>query len=231
MGGKSTTSKTSLSWTIGSHSHDGMIYAIAISGDGKTLGSGSADHTIRVWRCEPRSKLEKFKRTLLGHSDTVLSVALTQDGATLVSGSIDKTVRIWNLMGWAAPLVLTGHAAPVNCVAIHPGEQFAASGSADSTIRFWGLSTGQHLQTLEGHHDGVSHLVFSPDGTLLVSSSKDGTVKFWQVFSEGNGGVNPKHLWTLPGNGPIALSSNGNVLICSGDRGELCVWSKAPIRG
>lgn len=212
-------------------SHDGMIYAIAISGDGKTLGSGSADHTIRVWRCEPGSKLEKFKRTLLGHSDTVLSVALTQDGATLVSGSIDKTVRIWNLTGWAAPLVLAGHSAPVNCVAIHPGEQFAASGSGDSTIRFWGLPTGQHLQTLEGHHDGISHLVFSADGSMLVSSSKDGTVKFWQVFSEGNGSLDPKHLWTLPGNGPIALSSNGNVLICSGDRGELRVWSKAPIRG
>jgi WD40 repeat protein len=211
------------------HSHDGIIYAIAISSDGKTLASGSADHTIRVWRFEIGCKLEKLKRTLLGHSDTVLSAALTKDGKTLVSGSSDQTVRIWDLTSWKAPLILTGHSAPINSVAIHPDEQIGASGSTDSTIRFWDLRTGKHLHTLEGHQGAVSHIVFRSDGRTLVSSSKDGTIKFWQIFSNDNETLEPKHLCTLPGKGPIALSSNGNVLICSGDRGVLQVWCKAPI--
>lgn len=207
------------------HSHDGIIYAIAISADGKTLASGSADKTIRIWRCDTRPNFEKLKRTLLGHTDAVLSVALTKNGNVLISGSIDRTVRIWDLTSWKAPLILTGHSAPINSVAIHPDEQIVATGSADSTVRLWDLHTGKHLHTL-GQQSAVTSVIFSSDGRTLISSNKDGTIRFWQMSSDRHRQLDFKHLWSLPGKGPIALSPDGKTLLSSGDKGQLYVWRK-----
>jgi WD40 repeat protein len=61
-------------------------------GDGKTLASGSQDHTIKLWDVNTG----KAGATLKGHTWSVTSVAFSPDGKTLASGSADKTVRIWN---------------------------------------------------------------------------------------------------------------------------------------
>ena len=47
--------------------HNGWVYGISISLDGKTLASGSRDNTIKLWNPETGEEL----RTLLGHGDLV----------------------------------------------------------------------------------------------------------------------------------------------------------------
>ena len=64
-----------------------------ISPDGKTLASGSADKTIKLWDVATG----KERATLKGHTDWVNSVAFSPDGKTLASGSGDKTVKLWEV--------------------------------------------------------------------------------------------------------------------------------------
>lgn len=72
--------------------HSSSVYAVAFSPDGKTLVSGSADNTLKLWDVAER----KLLATLEGHSSWVHAVAFSPDGKTLVSGSADNTIIQWD---------------------------------------------------------------------------------------------------------------------------------------
>ena len=55
---------------------------MALSGDGKTLVSGSGDKTVKVWDVGTGQERATFK----GHTAQVTSVALSGDGQTLATG-------------------------------------------------------------------------------------------------------------------------------------------------
>ena len=70
-----------------------MLYSIVFSPDGKTIASGSADETIRLWD----AVTGQHQATFTGHNGIVASLAFSPDGQTLASGSFDGTIRLWEL--------------------------------------------------------------------------------------------------------------------------------------
>ena len=65
---------------------------MAWSADGRTLATGSHDHTVRLWDAETGRELH----TLTGHQYLVASVTWSPDGRMLASGSYDGTIRLWD---------------------------------------------------------------------------------------------------------------------------------------
>lgn len=74
--------------------HSDVVNSIAISPDGQTLWSGSADTTIKMWHLSTGELVQ----TLIGHSGSVNSVDLSAEGKFLASGSTDKTIKIWQVV-------------------------------------------------------------------------------------------------------------------------------------
>ena len=74
--------------------HTGPVDSVAFSPDGKTLATGSADGTVRLWDVATH---RPDRRALTGHTGPVTSVAFSPDGKTLASGSADGTVRLWDV--------------------------------------------------------------------------------------------------------------------------------------
>ena len=98
--------------------HTEEVYSVAFSPDGKTLASGDADSTVRLWDVAAH---QPIAAPLTGHTDAVDSVAFSPDGKTLASGSIDGTVRLWDVAtGRQIGTLPTGHTGLVSSVAFSP---------------------------------------------------------------------------------------------------------------
>jgi len=158
--------------------HSGSIRAVAISPDGKTVASGSADKIISIWNLDSG----KLIQTLTGHANWVRSVAISPDGQTLVSCSADKTIKIWNLSSGKLIQTLTGHGNGVSSVAISPDGKTIISGSDDGKLKLWELNSGNLIYTLTGHTGYVLSVSISPNGKTIASGCGE-IVKLWDLSS------------------------------------------------
>lgn len=71
----------------------GFIMSVAFSPDGRTLVTGSAGNTVKLWD----AKTGELRQTLTGHSGSVISIAFSPDSKTLASASLDKTIKLWQV--------------------------------------------------------------------------------------------------------------------------------------
>jgi WD40 repeat protein len=69
------------------------IFDVKFGSDGKTLASGSADKTIKLWDV----RTGKETATLKGHTDFVYTVAFSPDEEMLASGGVDRTIILWDV--------------------------------------------------------------------------------------------------------------------------------------
>lgn len=73
--------------------HEGGIWSIDFSSDGKTFVTASADKTLKIWDAATL----KEEATLKGHTTHVYSVAFSPNGSQLLSSGEDATIRVWDV--------------------------------------------------------------------------------------------------------------------------------------
>ena len=81
------------------------VLSVAWSPDGRSLASGSADNTIRLWDVASAKETARLE----GHTGSVRSVAWSPDGRSLASGSADNTIRLWDVASAKETARLEGH--------------------------------------------------------------------------------------------------------------------------
>jgi WD40 repeat protein len=159
--------------------HSQTIWSLAFSPDGKSLITGSADHSAKLWELPAG----KEKATLKGHKGDVRAVAFSPDGKTVATGSYDTSIKLWDTATGKELGEFKGHRDQIRCLAFSGDGKFLASGSADRSAKVWDLASGKEKPTRIGHAGVVNCLMFSPDSSLLLTGGDDSIVQLWNVAS------------------------------------------------
>jgi WD40 repeat protein len=191
--------------------HGGPVHGVAITHDGTTVVSASADQTVRVW--DATNGQQRFQ--LNGHQGAVYAVTLTSDAVLALSAGADNTLRLWDILGGRQLKQLPAGDATVYSITIDPqGKTFAAAG-ADRKIRVYDLGTGDLQRTIEGHADYIHGLAFNPAGNRLLSYGYAGHLKVWNpadgapVYATKVGEVGNAAAWSPDGTRVVLANGDG----------------------
>jgi len=183
--------------------HTDSITSIALSKNGRSLFSSSADKTVRKWNTEDGTCLLKLE----GHQGWVWDFLVIPSTFTLFSCGMDGKLIKWNTMAGRALKEIDAHSDSI-CrlcfTSTRPsrGQKSASSGSAssngsssssstsksltllsaswDGTIRQWDIDTGDLLQTMQGHTAKIKAMQVILD-RVLITASEDQTVRIWDI--------------------------------------------------
>jgi WD40 repeat protein len=110
--------------------HQGTLYTVAFSPDGKLVATGSEDNTARVFEAGTGREVAR-----LAHQDNVVAVAFSPDGRLVATRSADHTARAFEAgTGREVARLVLGE--PVRDVGFVSGGRFlrAASGTTNLLI-------------------------------------------------------------------------------------------------
>lgn len=152
-----------------------------------------------------------------GHASGVSAVCVSPRGGVLVTGSASGT-HVRSAGTGAAALELARGATVCALAYASDGSALAGgTGAPENAVLVWDTANWELRHTLGGHSGGVLIVRFLATPSRLASCGADWSVRLWDVVSGACSRVVP----FSKGFGPIALSPNGDLLMCGGD--DKCV--------
>lgn len=166
------------------HGHTDEVWALALSGDGRYLASGSKDRRIGIWDTTKnewvkgfgghkdvvsvRESLSRQPRAIL--IDLLQSLAFRKGTQQLYSGSFDRTIKVFDLgvMGYVETLF--GHQDAVQAIDALRAESAVSVGGRDRTARFWKIVEETQLVFRGGGRSKVRELL---EGGALQETDED----------------------------------------------------------
>jgi WD40 repeat protein len=137
--------------------HTGSVLCLAWTPDGKTLISGSYDHSIRTWNTSNWKQIAVFN----GHTWGVYGIAISPNGRILASASSDETARLWNLEN-NQPINSPLNTDTVTAVSFSADGKLLVTGCFNLNVYTWDVSAILKQAGLD------DLLLDKPDESLLV---------------------------------------------------------------
>ena len=155
--------------------HDGSIWVIKESPDGKFIVTGEEEGFITLFSFEQTTKSIQPILCFPAHTSDITDITWSSDSTILATSSFDKQVKVWDIQ--KQKLIQTfEHQAPVVAISFNPVDKnHLLTCSLDLTAIVWNLETN----TKEMKFCFPSHPVacaFSPDGKTIAIGSLNGLV-------------------------------------------------------
>src|SRR5262249_54212222 len=158
--------------------HTAGVNAVAFDSDGKTIVSGGADRSIRVW--DASTGKERLK--VADGRQEIGCVAIVPGSGVILAGQ-GVTVRALDPVSGRELYKLSGHNDAGRSIAVSADGRRAATGGDDRTVRVWDLLTLREIRRFTTHKAGVTGVALSADGKLALSGSRDQTLRLWEATS------------------------------------------------
>lgn len=151
--------------------HGAIVTCLVYSADGRSIISGGADGTIRVWDVAGTREI----RRLDAHEGSVSSLALSQNGRILASGGSDATIRLWETGKWTSETKLEGHTDSVTSL-FFTGFDLGLVSFGDATVRVWPLAGGKPVRQI-GVGGDAGPLASVHGGEIVAVGTGDNKVR------------------------------------------------------
>ncbi|MBI3928021.1 MAG: caspase family protein [Armatimonadetes bacterium] len=154
-----------------------IVYAVAVTPDGKQAAAAHANWTVSVWDLSSR----KQAMTLQGHSTAIYALDIDPAGRYMISGSRTGALGLWDLAQGKLVRTLEGLEASITAVDASPaGDLVAGCDWYYGQLVVWNLSTGARVSSYKldnaRSREGFTSLAFSSDGRNLAVGQPDGAV-------------------------------------------------------
>jgi len=164
-------------------SHDGQVWAVRFSPDGKTIASGGWDHPewsgkIKFWNLDGTPRI--FSPVVSVKTDFFRSLEFSRDGQMIVCSGDTGKVQLIKVSDGTVLTTIKAHDDWARGVSISPNDQRVASVGNDGTVKLWNVN-GSLIKQFTGHDASANSVAFSSDGKTLITASSDSTVKMWRV--------------------------------------------------
>jgi WD40 repeat protein len=128
------------------------VFSLALSRDGRTLASGSYDHTVKLWDVKTGKEIRTFAdKKMDGVTEQVRAISLSSDGKLLASSEVGFT---------------------------QSGSDFRY---VYRHAKVWDVKTGSLIRTIDEPKFELSGIAFSPDNRFLAGAGPEGIIKLWNV--------------------------------------------------
>lgn len=163
---------------------DQALYAVAWSGDGKTLLVAGESGEVLGWSEASQHMTLRYQ----GHAKAVRAVAWSPQGGLVASAGEDSTVQVWHAATQRLALVFNGHQRAVETLAWSPTGKFLASSGRDHRLLVWNATSGTPALAVKAEQVWYNSLAWHPKGRYLAvacASLEDGELdhaaEVWDV--------------------------------------------------
>lgn len=159
-------------WLHSTKAHQQPITVLEVEG-GKAV-TGSADHTLKVFRVEDAACLF----TLHGHYGPITTLFIDKlSPMTAASGSQDGAVCLWDLPTGACVCRLRGHDGAIT--ALSYTASYVLSAAADNKLLVWERFQGHLLNTINLAQNYCNSIIMLTDNLLLTG--RQGSLGIWDI--------------------------------------------------
>ncbi|MDQ4027647.1 MAG: WD40 repeat domain-containing protein, partial [Actinomycetota bacterium] len=194
--------------------HDGAVWDLAFSDDGRQIASGGDDGDVEVIDASTGERVHS-----LAVSDLPVT-SLLYDGQRLITGGDDAMVRIWD--GQALTDELRPQANSITAMAIDPDGALAVADRAGG-VQILNLESGESEIELKAEENTIWGLSWSTDGRTLAAASADERVQLWDVEEQA-----PIGSLGYPGGAlDVAFLEDGATIAATSGDGSVRLWDSS----